>query len=421
MIKTQLNILCQMFAKSITNMYNDAKRQMRRQLLITILILSFLILGTLAVVLYGKGYRFGLNEGRLDFAGTGLLVATSTPDGARVFVNGHLTTATDNTINLSPGDYSVKILKDGYFPWEKKLKIQKELVSKADALLFPNAPKLESITNIGIRNSVLDPSQTKIAFAVASQSARKNGIYILDLSTRPILTLQSSSSQIVDDTADLFSQSSFAWSPDGEELMATVSGTQTSYLIDTDRFNESPNDVTATLSSVVVSWQKELDEKEKARLDALPKKLREVVRENFKTPEWSLDDSKILYEAGRSGELSIVISPRLLGSDTIAEERKIEKGAIYVYDIREDKNFKIQGVFSAERKLRWFPDSKHLIDVHDKKIEIVEYDGGNRTTIYAGPFLDNFVFPWSDPSKIVILTNLGNPNIDPNLYTIVLK
>ena len=410
-----------MFAKSITNMYNDAKRQMRRQLLITILILSFLILGTLAVILYGKGYRFGLNEGRLDFAGTGLLVATSTPDGARVFVNGHLTTATDNTINLSPGDYSVKILKDGYFPWEKKLKIQKELVSKADALLFPNAPKLESITNIGIRNSVLDPSQTKIAFAVASQSARKNGIYILDLSTRPILTLQSSSSQIVDDTADLFYSSTFAWSPDGEELMATVSGTQTSYLIDTDRFNESPNDVTATLSSVVVSWQKELDEKEKARLDALPKKLREVVRENFKTPEWSLDDSKILYEAGRSGELSIVISPRLLGSDTIAEERKIEKGAIYVYDIKEDKNFKIQGVLSAERKLKWFPDSKHLIDVHDKKIEIVEYDGGNRTTIYAGPFLDNFVFPWSDPSKIVILTNLGNPNIDPNLYTIVLK
>lgn len=394
---------------------------MKNQVLIPIFIVSFLILGTLAVILYGKGYRFGLNEGRLDFTGTGLLVATSTPDGARVFVNGHLTTATDNTINLSPGDYSVKILKDGYFPWEKKLKIQKEVVTKADALLFPNAPKLESITNIGIRNSVLDPSQTKIAFAVASQSARKNGIYILDLSTRPILTLQSSSSQIVDDTVDLFSQSSFAWSPDGEKLMATVSLTQTSYLIDTDRFNESPNDVTATLSSVVVSWQKELDEKEKARLDALPKKLREVVRGNFKTPEWSLDDSKILYEAGKSGELPIVISPRLLGSDTILEERKIEKGAIYVYDIKEDKNFKILGFLSAERKLQWFPDSKHLIDVHDKKIEIVEYDGGNRTTIYAGPFLDNFVFPWSDSSKIVILTNLGNPNIDPNLYTIVLK
>lgn len=410
-------------------MYNDAKRQMRRQLLITIFILSFLILGTLAAVFYGKGYRFGLSEGRLDFTGTGLLVTTSTPDGARVFVNGHLTTATDNTINLSPGDYNVKISKDGYFPWEKKLKIQKEVVTKADALLFPNAPKLESITNIGVRNSVLDPSLTKIAFAVASQSARKNGIYILDLSTRPILTLQSSSSQIVDDTVDLFSQSSFAWSPDGEELMATVSArldsarleTQTSYLIDTDRFNQSPNDVTATLSSVVASWQKELDEKEKARLDALPKRLREVVRENFKTLQWSLDDSKILYEAGKSAELPIVISPRLLGSDTILEERKIEKGAIYVYDIKEDKNFKILGFFPTDRKLKWFPDSKHLIDVHDKKIEIVEYDGGNRTTIYAGPFLDNFVFPWSDPSKIVILTNLGNPNIDPNLYTIVLK
>ncbi|MBI3093109.1 MAG: hypothetical protein HYZ02_02635, partial [Candidatus Levybacteria bacterium] len=68
-----------------------------------------------------------------------------------------------------------------------------------------------------------------------------------------------------------------------------------------------------------------------------------------------------------------------------------------------------------------FPDSKHLIYVEEKKINILEYDGANKTTIYAGPFVDNYVFPWPNGSKLVVLTNLGNENIPPNLYTIGLK
>ena len=69
----------------------------------------------------------------------------------------------------------------------------------------------------------------------------------------------------------------------------------------------------------------------------------------------------------------------------------------------------------------WLPDSEHLIYVHDKNINIMEFDAANDTKIYAGPFLDKYVFPWPDSSKIVILTNLGNTNTPPNLYTISLK
>ena len=58
---------------------------------------------------------------------------------------------------------------------------------------------MTSITNIGVLNPVIDPSQTKIAYAVASQSAVKNGIYVLDMSVSPILTLQNASTQIVQD------------------------------------------------------------------------------------------------------------------------------------------------------------------------------------------------------------------------------
>lgn len=391
---------------------------MRKQLTLTLGLVSLLIFATFLVVLYGRGYRFGFDQGKPAFLGTGLLVTTSKPDGASVFINGHLATATANTINLAPGEYTVKIFKDGYFPWEKKIKIEKEVVTKADALLFPTAPKLESLTNLGAGNPVQDPSKTRLAYTVASQSARRNGVYILDMTVRPILTLQSASTQLADDTADLFSESTFSFSPDGSELVATTSA-QTSYLLDARSFNPSPRDITATLISTSSVFEKEKTDKEKARIDSLPKKLRKQIVENFKILEWSLSDSKILYEATSSATLPIIITPRLIGTDTTPENRKLEKGQTFVYDIQEDKNYKID--VKSPKNLHWYPDSNHLIYVSDKKIDIMEYDGGNRTTVYAGPFVDSFAFPWPDGSKVVILTDLGNPNITPNLYTIGLK
>src|ERR1035437_8020789 len=141
-------------------MYNPSYSM--KKLLIPAIIVLFLVIGTVIAVLFGRGYGLNLNGNGPILSGTGLLVATSSPDGAQVIINGHLTTATDNTINLAPGDYNVKIFKEGYFPWEKKITVKKEVVSKADALLFPTAPQLASITNVGILNPVIDPSLTKI-------------------------------------------------------------------------------------------------------------------------------------------------------------------------------------------------------------------------------------------------------------------
>ncbi len=57
-----------------------------------------------------------------------------------------LITATDDTIYLEPGTYQIKIVKDGYAPWEKTMSIEKELVAQTNALLFPSAPSLTPLT-----------------------------------------------------------------------------------------------------------------------------------------------------------------------------------------------------------------------------------------------------------------------------------
>jgi dipeptidyl aminopeptidase/acylaminoacyl peptidase len=403
----------------------------KKQIIISALILFFMLTATTLIVLYGRGYRFDFGKGIPNLSGTGLLVATSSPDGAQVFINGHLTTATANTINLAPGTYDVKIAKEGYLAWEKTLTMKNEVVTKADALLFPTAPKLESITNIGVQSPVLDPSRTKIAYTVASQSAAKNGIYILDTTARPILTLQSASSQIINDTTNVFSKAKIQWSPDGSELLASIPGSisTTTYLLKTNGFNQSPQDVTETMESVNAVWEKQKTEKEKALTDGLPKPLKNIVLSDFRVIDWSADETKILYIASQSAQLPIIITPRLIGADSTQETRSIQKGFIYVYDIKEDRNYKIVDSLPDEDSLNiyspsplvWFPDSKHLIYNHNKKIDIMEYDASNQTTIYAGPFVDSYVFPWSDGSRIVILTDLGNPNTAPNLYTVDLK
>ena len=239
---------------------------MKRRLILSVFILLILGLATIVVVLYGKGYRFTRGQEGIELSGTGLLVAKSKPDGAGIFLNGHLTSATDNTINLSEGEYSIKIVKQGYFPWEKKIKIQKEVVSVADALLFSTTPKLESITEIGVENPVLDPSGSVIAFTVASDSARKNGVYTLDISQKPILTLQSASTQIADDTFATFSKSKLSWSPDGKQLLATISASvnePTTFLLDSKSFNQNPKDVTQTLAEISAIWQKQKNDKER--------------------------------------------------------------------------------------------------------------------------------------------------------------
>ena len=348
---------------------------MKKQILITASIMFFLLAASIAVILYGKGYKFGFDKGQVQLSQTGMLVATSSPDGAQVFINGHLTTATDNTINLPPGEYTVAIVKEGYFPWKKKIKIQKEVVAKAEALLFPIAPKLESITSIGVEDPTLDPSGTRIAYTVASQSATKNGVYVLDMTSRPILTLQSASTQIVDDTTDYFSKARLSWSPDGTELLATISatpGNPTTYLLQANQFNSTPQDITATLDTTTSLWKRQIQEKEKSRISTLNNRLKKIITQDFNILQWSPDETKILYQASRSASIPIIINPPLIGVDSTPQQRTIQKGNIYVYDMKEDKNFKIlNNVTTTKNNLMWLSDSKHIIYVEKGKINIM--------------------------------------------------
>src|SRR3989338_3829077 len=96
------------------------------------------VLGTL--ILYARGYRFDLTQQKLD--STGIIVASSFPDGAKIYLNGELFGATNTNIVIEPGEYTVDIKKDGYSSWTKNVRLKGEQVVKMDALLHPRNPSL---------------------------------------------------------------------------------------------------------------------------------------------------------------------------------------------------------------------------------------------------------------------------------------
>jgi len=418
---------------------------MNKRLLITISVAFFLLTATLSAIYFARGYRLDLKKKKVKE--TGLLVANSFPNSASVFINGKLTTATDDTLNLPPGDYQVKISKDGYSPWQKLLKIEKELVTQANARLFPSVPDLKSLTANGAINITNSPDGEKIAFCVASASAKlKNGIWLLSL-TNKALSLTKNLRQISNNLPNSNCQQVIlVWNPNSKQIL--FHNKNNNFLLEENRFNDLNKtlDISARLPLILDEWEEKIFLKKKEMIKKLPPFMIKIATQSAKNIYFSPDEKKLLYTATTSATIPDKLIPPLPASNTQKQSRKIEAQKIYVYDLKEDKNFyfanalkpkleskqtkiikrliNIQKQYSPinNQPIQWFPDSNHLILIEKKKISIVEYDNTNKTVVYAGPFDDSFAFPWPDGSKLIILTSLNSPSSSPqNLYAINLK
>ncbi len=118
--------------------------------------------------MYAKGIRFNFEESKVT--PTGLLVVKSVPDGAEIYINGEFKNATNTNITLVPETYDIRIEKEGFFTWNKRLTIEKEAVTEVTAHLFKSAPSLSATTLAGAINPVPSRDFTKIAYIVPPTS-----------------------------------------------------------------------------------------------------------------------------------------------------------------------------------------------------------------------------------------------------------
>jgi len=438
------------------------------RLLIFLTTAVFIFSGTFLMIRYAQGYR---PTKTLTIKGTGLLSANSYPTAGEVYINGKLTTATDNTLNLDPGTYDIEIKKDGYHTWSKKLKIEAELVTETNAQLFPASPSLEPLTYTGATMPVPAPDGTKLSFTVASSSAvAKNGLYVQELTSSPI-ALNKTARQIARTETDYdYTTSNYTWSPNGSEILVSFK-TGSHILLDATKFNDlaTLKDVTVRLPQILSEWELELARQERVQLLKLPEFMASIATQSATNLYFSPDSKRLLYQSITNLDIPTGLVPTLPSSSTQTESRSLQAGSWYVYDLKEDKNFLIAEdklpktqkitllpnfavaipaelisspsafhllqngttgesiiMFNAQyssivvSQIQWFPDSTHLILTTDSGIDLLEYDSTNRVTIYGGPMDKSIVYPWPDGSKIITRISFSEGTL-PNLYTIKLK
>ncbi len=383
---------------------------MSKRFLLTLVTILVIFGATGIAIFLAKGYTFSTVERRI--LGTGIISAASEPSSASVYVDGYLTTATDATIsNLAPKKYQVKIIKEGFIPWEKEVEVREGLVSEVKVTLFPAIPTMYPLTVTGVKGSVLSPDGSKLAYIVPS--GKKSGIWVWTMSkNQPIAFAKSAEPhQVAQSTSALdFAPATLKWSPDSKQLLATIQNSNNpaspgnNYQFSSDTFTSEPRDITPVLTSTLKTWDEDIELQEHARVETIGDLQIKKIASNSAVVKWAPDETKFIFreqplsEKERSGD--IVVS------------------GFKVQDIERNKVYDLP----QARSHTWLPNSEHVILVEDGKISIVDYDGTNQAVIYAGSFIDDFIFAWPDSSRLVLISSFPTPTAsEPNLYGINLK
>ena len=204
---------------------------------------------------------------------------------------------------------------------------------------------------------------------------------------------------------------------DGRELLLdTPNGL---FLLETGKFTPQGQriNMSSKKTSILEAWQKEKETKILAQTRNLPSELQDLLQRKTSQITFSPDENKILYTASSSGILNSNLMKPIPGASTQTENRDIKIDHTYVYDIKEDRNFLIDGA----KKLFWLPNSRNLVSAEDNKIIIMDYDGTNKQVVFSGGYSSPYVFPYLNGEKLLILTNLGADSQVPNLYSISIK
>jgi hypothetical protein len=387
-------------------------------------ILTLLVVGLVGtyVSFYARGYRLNFvslfTKGEIIFQPNGILVIKSEPDGASVFIDGELKTATNATISIAPGTYDVEVRKDGYFTWYKRLVIEKEVVTQAGVSLFKNVPSLSPVTFSGAQNPVSSEDNGKIAFITPFTKdlpAEKIGLWVMDTFTLP-LGFSNEPKRVTD--GDL-TGAVYQFSPDGRQILLTLSNSI--FLLDSGSFVSQSQrvNVASQKTTILAGWEKERKVRNDSHIRNLPPDLTDILQRRTLSFNFSPDEQMILYTASSSGTLPENLVRPLPGASTQKQERNVLPDHTYVYDIKEDRNFLIAD--QSNQVVRFMPNSRHLLLGQEGQVVVMDYDGTNRQTVYSGSYVAPYAFPYSNSTKLLILTNLGGTNSTPNLYTLTVK
>ena len=179
------------------------------------------------MIFYSSGYRIDWNppQNGKRIVQTGGLFLKIEPKQASIFLNGKLSKKTDFFFgsalieNLLPKEYSIKVSKDGYFSWEKKLTVkEKEVAEGKRIVLIPENLNSDDISK-NVENFWMSPDDKKIVLKETSNDTNSRwSLKLYDLE-RNVKSQLISENEVYSKGADFIS---LEWSEDSKEIYLNV-------------------------------------------------------------------------------------------------------------------------------------------------------------------------------------------------------
>lgn len=384
-----------------------------KTILSVILTLTIIIVASLGIMFFARGYQLDFGSG--DLNQTGIISINSTPTGGLIYLNDVPKDVTNNSVTgLKQGSYTVKVEKAGYHTWTKNVETKLGQVTQVHALLISSFPEIKPLTITGAQKPLISPDRKKIIYSVSQNSnEQQSGIWILDLSGNPFNILSRPTLLIADTDEIKYSTGELRWSSDSQSFLVSI-GENNHSLVDIQ------NKETAILSAdqlatVTQEWAEEQLAEEKILLQSFEPQIRDILPTS-ETKIWSPDQTKLLFTEETEDTIRYkILDLKPVDNANVADTPEKTKTYTVFEQTKNDTN-----------KVEWYSDSKHILLFEPStstdvgQISILEIEGTNKTGIFSGKVFNGNVFAHPDGSKIIILTNFSSDEQQSNLYSISL-
>lgn len=311
-----------------------------RRIILCLIILFFILISPV-IILYSLGYSFDWQEKEIVL--TGGLYIKSVPKKATVYINDKPKEETPVFIKrLVPKYYQIKVVKEGYYEWRKKLKIESKLVTEAkDIVLIPINPEIKVI------NEKI-PDNFSLEEYISEENIISNDIFYIH---KPSFIIYKT-----DKENSFQEQISSASLPENQEYEIIVSNNQ---------------------QIAVLSNNKQLY--------ILNKETRnfELIKENVQQAQFSYDNGKLLY-----------YTPNEIWIYYLNNNQQDEKTGEYELITRLSQKI--------ERAI-WYETNNHIIFLVNSKIKIIELDSRDEKNIVDIMEIDAQEIAYSKKDQLLYL------------------
>lgn len=369
-----------------------------RRVVYFVFIIIFLVITPL-IILYTAGYRYNFQKHKLQK--TGILILKSNPEGARIYLNGERQRIDTpaRLADLIPEDYSIKIEKDGFYPWQKTLPVKSRLTTFAEniTLFKKNLPTELLVGDVsGMR---LSPDKGKIAYLILNEKSKELWLFNLaTLEKKLLYSLPNNNGS---------SPPGFEWNRDGKKILIAVSegDEKTKYIVldyeaDTASTYENLDEfyfefLGIKSSKLTFSPAEEVDFRpnHSGLLAVLDKKIQDL-------KVWNTDSGDLIFETEAE---DISWSER---GDKLLYTKNFE---IWFYNFQTNQEILITRFSKKADRIAWINDNYILLTYDNslKTIELDERDQRNVTDLSSLGDVRYFDID-TEKQKIYFTGSIGN-------------